>query len=59
MNWPPAMSQLHGDRGSHGRFADAAFSHQHHEAVAVGGYAVNQLRQARRARLDRLADRHV
>ena len=48
MHRQPATGQLHGDRRRHGGFADAALAHQHHEAVAVGGNVVNQLRQARR-----------
>ena len=48
MHGQPAMRQFDGDGRRQGGFADAAFAHQHHEAVAVGGDAVNQLRQARR-----------
>ena len=55
MNGKPAMRQFDRNRRRDGRFADAAFSHQHHEAMAVDGDTVHQFRKARRAQLDRLA----
>ena len=42
------MRQLHRHRGGQGGFAHAAFAHQHHQAMAIGGNVVHQLRQAGR-----------
>jgi hypothetical protein len=41
-----APGQLHGHGRRQGGLADPALAHQHHQAVAVGGDAVHQRRQA-------------
>ena len=55
MHGQSAARQLDGDGGRQRRLADAALAHQHHQAMTIGGDAVDQLRQARRIELDRLA----
>ena len=40
------MGQLHGHRRGESRFSDAAFAHQHHQAVLIGGDDIDQRREA-------------
>ena len=47
MHRQAAMGQFHGHRCGQGRFPDAAFAHQHHEAVLVGSNDIDQCREAR------------
>ena len=43
-----AMREVHGNRRCQRSFADTAFTHQHDQAVAIGGDAFDQSGQIRR-----------
>ena len=53
MHGQSAARELHGDGGGQSRLADAALAHQHHQAVTVRRYCVDQPRQAGRIECDR------